>query len=303
MAKHSCNLPYLYRSCQHAGSVGANTVAGQFKQGCTFACIGLVFGVVVDDTPRHLPVVVLVSAVLCCATGDGFRYVARFPTRPNGKYCTIRLPWALFRAEGEGQPALDPSAVTRISLRYELRNTPRAPPVGGLPQQQQPQQPVQQPEPALQGSKQQPSSLFVPEGARLPAGAGAAMKARSLQLQQQRAQQAEQRFSRFKIEVDWIKALPAGVEPEFVLVSCAGSANRPGIDVADLPRMVAAKRKGEDSLRASGLGYTIIRPGPLVVSISQPTKCLLLNCIVVAAWCGQWNESGGLSTCLHINML
>jgi predicted amidohydrolase YtcJ len=31
-------------------------------------------------------------------------------------------------------------------------------------------------------------------------------------------------------------------------------------------RMLAAKRRGEESLRASGLGYTIIRPGPLVVS-------------------------------------
>lgn len=182
--------------------------------------------------------------------------MARFPTRPNGRYCTIRLPWVLFRPEQEGQPRLDPSAVTHISLRYELRNTPQAPPVTGL------QQPAQQ-QPA---AAQQPQSLFVPEGARLPAGADPALRARSLQLQQQRAQQAEQRFSRFKLEVDWIKALPAGVEPEFVLVSCAGSADRPGIDVDDLNRIVAAKRKGEESLRASGLGYTIIRPGPLVVS-------------------------------------
>lgn len=152
--------------------------------------------------------------------------------------------------------------MVRIGLRYELRNTPRAPAVTGL--QQQSAQPMQQPDPQPAGAARQ--QLFVPEGARLPASADPAMRARSLQLQQQRAQEQEQRFSRFKIEIDWIKALPAGVEPEFVLVSCAGTATRPGVELDDLTRIVAAKRKGEEALRASGLGYTIIRPGPLVVS-------------------------------------
>lgn len=207
--------------------------------------------------------------------------MARFPTRPNGKYCTIRLPWALFRPEVEGSPVLEPSAVTHISLRYELRRTPQAPAVTGLPQQLQQQQPVAavaQQAGAMQEVEQQPrGQLFVPEGARLPTGADAGLRARSMQLQQQRAAQAEQRFSRFSIEVDWIKALPAGSEPEFVLVSCAGSANLPGMDGEDLARMIAAKRKGEESLRASGLGYTIIRPGPLVVS------CLFV--CLFARWC------------------
>jgi uncharacterized protein YbjT (DUF2867 family) len=48
-----------------------------------------------------------------------------------------------------------------------------------------------------------------------------------------------------------------------VLLSCSG-APRPDIDAADLQKLVAAKRRGEEHLRASGLGYTIIRPGPLV---------------------------------------
>lgn len=198
-------------------------------------------------------------------TREGFRYVARFPTRINGRYCTVRLPWALFRAEAEGSPVLEPAAVTHIGLRYELRRTPQAPGVSGGAQQQQQPQPALAAAPAA-AAQQGPSQpgLFVPEGARLPAGASATMRARSVQLQQQRAAQAEQRFQRFKIEVDWIKALPAGVEPDFVLVSCAGSATRPGVELDDLNRIVAAKRKGEEALRASGLGYTIIRPGPLV---------------------------------------
>lgn len=200
-----------------------------------------------------------------CAAGEGFRYVARFPTRINGRYCTVRLPWALFRAEAEGSPALEPAAVTHIGLRYELRRTPQAPGVSGGQLQPQPAVAAAPAPAAAQQSPPQPG-LFVPEGARLPAGASATLRARSAQLQQQRAAQAEERFSRFKLEVDWIKALPAGVEPDFVLVSCAGSATRPGVELDDLNRIVAAKRKGEDSLRASGLGYTIIRPGPLVVS-------------------------------------
>jgi uncharacterized protein YbjT (DUF2867 family) len=36
------------------------------------------------------------------------------------------------------------------------------------------------------------------------------------------------------------------------------------VDAADLARVLAAKRRGEEHVRASGLGYTIIRPGPLV---------------------------------------
>ncbi|GBF94200.1 hypothetical protein Rsub_06470 [Raphidocelis subcapitata] len=72
-----------------------------------------------------------------------------------------------------------------------------------------------------------------------------------------------QRINRFKLEVDWIKALPGGVEPDFILLSCSG-APRVGLEEGDLARVVAAKRRGEDHLRASGLGYSIIRPGPLV---------------------------------------
>ncbi len=54
----------------------------------------------------------------------------------------------------------------------------------------------------------------------------------------------------------------AGTEPDFVLVSCAGR-SRPGMDPADLKKVVDAKRRGEENLRLSGLGYTIIRPGGL----------------------------------------
>lgn len=63
----------------------------------------------------------------------------------------------------------------------------------------------------------------------------------------------------FKLILEYIKALPTGQETDFVLVSCTGS----GVEPNRREQVLNAKRAGEDSLRRSGLGYTIIRPGPL----------------------------------------
>ena len=83
----------------------------------------------------------------------------------------------------------------------------------------------------------------------------------------------------FRIELDRVKALPGGGEPDFVLLSCAGagvaaSAASPLASTDDAPdaataaaaadRIVSAKRAGEAALRRTGLGYVIVRPGPLL---------------------------------------
>lgn len=149
-------------------------------------------------------------------TGDGSRYVARFPTRL--RYCTVRLPFSTFRPEKEDQPPLDPEQVESIGIRYELRRL----------------------------APQATAAVM----ARNAAGAAKAVA-------------DQQRLNKFKLEVDWVKALPGGVEPDVVLLSCSG-APRAGLDPDDLQKLVAFKRRGEDHLRASGLGYSIIRPGPLV---------------------------------------
>ncbi|XP_031386612.1 protein HIGH CHLOROPHYLL FLUORESCENCE PHENOTYPE 173, chloroplastic isoform X2 [Punica granatum] len=69
----------------------------------------------------------------------------------------------------------------------------------------------------------------------------------------------QQDLRSFKFILEFIKALPAGQETDFVLVSCTGL----GIEPSRREQVLKAKRAGEDSLRRSGLGYTIIRPGPL----------------------------------------
>lgn len=94
--------------------------------------------------------------------------------------------------------------------------------------------------------------------------------------------------NRFKLEIDWIKALPGGIETDVVLVSCGGAQRSEwSFDASVRDRVVTAKRKGESLLRSSGLGYTIVRPGALVEEaggykalvfdqgnrISQPVAC------------------------------
>ncbi|KAF8025162.1 hypothetical protein BT93_F2105 [Corymbia citriodora subsp. variegata] len=71
---------------------------------------------------------------------------------------------------------------------------------------------------------------------------------------------ARQDLRSFKLILEYIKALPTGQETDFVLVSCTGL----GIEPSRREQVVKAKRAGEDYLRRSGLGYTIIRPGPLM---------------------------------------
>ncbi|KAL9412595.1 hypothetical protein AB3S75_041272 [Citrus x aurantiifolia] len=70
---------------------------------------------------------------------------------------------------------------------------------------------------------------------------------------------AKQDLRSFKLILEYIKALPTGQETDFVLVSCTGF----GVEPSRREQVLKAKRDGEDSLRRSGLGYTIIRPGPL----------------------------------------
>ncbi|XP_047311208.1 protein HIGH CHLOROPHYLL FLUORESCENCE PHENOTYPE 173, chloroplastic [Impatiens glandulifera] len=63
----------------------------------------------------------------------------------------------------------------------------------------------------------------------------------------------------FKLIMEYVKALPTGQETDFILVSCTGL----GIEPSRREQVLRAKKSGEDSLRRSGIGYTIIRPGPL----------------------------------------
>ena len=71
----------------------------------------------------------------------------------------------------------------------------------------------------------------------------------------------EQARNVFEFELCYIKAIPSGSEPTFVLLSCAGSSSNP---FSTEDRRVAIKRQGETGLRLSGVPYMVVRPGKLV---------------------------------------
>ena len=60
-----------------------------------------------------------------------------------------------------------------------------------------------------------------------------------------------------------MQALPTGTETDFILLSCAGTSAEER-DPTVLEKLLSFKRRGEAVLRQSGLGYTIVRPGPMV---------------------------------------
>ncbi|CAI5514818.1 unnamed protein product [Closterium sp. Naga37s-1] len=64
----------------------------------------------------------------------------------------------------------------------------------------------------------------------------------------------------FKLALQYVKAFPGGEETDFVLVSCSGA----GVPEERRETVVKAKMAAETHLRNSGLGYTIVRPGPLL---------------------------------------
>jgi uncharacterized protein YbjT (DUF2867 family) len=83
----------------------------------------------------------------------------------------------------------------------------------------------------------------------------------------------------FALHIEYIKAYGGQTLPQFVLVSSAGVTRpgRPGINLDEEPPAVRLndqlggiltwKLKGEDSLRASGIPYTIIRPCALTEEV------------------------------------
>lgn len=68
----------------------------------------------------------------------------------------------------------------------------------------------------------------------------------------------------FNLLVSFIKALPSGSTPDFILVSCSGQDRIFENDYGLKEKVMGFKRAGESALRNSGLGYTIIRPGALI---------------------------------------
>jgi hypothetical protein len=109
---------------------------------------------------------------------------------------------------------------------------------------------------------------------------------------------------------------PGGEEPDFILVSSSRNAWSRQLPESDAQRTVAAKRRGEDNLRLSGLGYTILRPGRVdnLANVSSsvfkarwqsyPTRCScscylcgLVSCFLRSSLLGCGSELMFVSPC------
>lgn len=201
---------------------------------------------------------------------------------PRRYYTPFRLAFDAFVPLDGGPPArLDPAAALRLGFRFDSRAQPAAAAAAAPPQQQQRAQ-------AAEGAARGGGG----GGPAKPPRAGRPGEALSLMAELAAARAglakeprgggggagrgfAEPDANAFALEVAFVKLLPGGAEPDFVLVSCAsgdgggggggpgGVGPGPGRTPAQAAAVVEAKRWAEAALRGSGLGYTVVRPGRL----------------------------------------
>ena len=179
-------------------------------------------------------------------------YLAPFRTHAT-RECNVRIPFSRFRAAKPDAAPLDPAKIVEFGVRF-------------LP----PREALQA---FLNGASEGAAAVTGGAVQQSPPRGGDVPPIAPLQTFRSNMPEAEQGLFGeedgpprqapdpllFNLKVNWVKALPGGTEPDFILVSATGDA----VD-ADVRRTcMNAKKAAEASLRASGLGYTIVRPGPL----------------------------------------
>ena len=159
-------------------------------------------------------------------------HLYRAPTRVPANWTTLRVPFSAFMAVDEGTPRrIVGKDVQAIGIVFS---------------------------PKRQRSRPAPSAAAAAAAA---AAAELGDDTRVDDFLLSSGIESESQQNSFSVMVDYVKATPIGSEPDVVLVSCAGA----GISDPDLRSKVARfKAMGEDALRSSGLGYTVVRPGPLL---------------------------------------
>ena len=201
------------------------------------------------------------TVVLRTSAGDSYGARVAAPV----SFANLRLPFAAFRPLSAGAPPqLDPSSATHFGIRFSP-----------------------------------------PTAAVVAANTGSVFSTSDENLQVPGA---------FRVEIDRVKALPGGTEPDFILLSASAAgaaavalaavrseqgggssssdrgasssyasssssatAVAPSAVLASIDdaadeaalanaaeRLLSSKREGEAALRRSGLGYTVVRPGPLL---------------------------------------
>jgi len=214
--------------------------------------------------------------------GDGEQggrqaYLAPFKTHAT-RECNVRIPFSRFRPAKAGAAPLDPAKIVEFGVRFlpprealqEYISGTAGEPHGDVP----PIAPLQT------------FSSSVPE----------AQQAFGVQGRDGRPRQAPDPLL-FNLKINWVKALPGGTEPDFILVSATGEAVEPDVRQT----CMTAKKAAEASLRASGLGYTIVRPGPLQ-EVAGGQRGLVIEQSTAGQPPGEGGESvsGGAISCADV---
>merc|ERR1719359_394682 len=169
--------------------------------------------------------------------GSRQAYLAPFKTHAV-RECNVRIPFLRFRPAKDSAGPLDPAKIAEFGVRF-------------LPAQEALQQYISETAEVPHGD--------VPPIAPLQTFPKSAPETElSFGVMDSRQRQTPDPLV-FNLKINWVKALPGGTEPDFVLVSATGKAVEPDVRQT----CMNAKKAAEASLRASGLGYTIVRPGPL----------------------------------------
>jgi len=178
----------------------------------------------------------------CVQTKTGKEYTYQLTSKQG--YVTVRLPFNKFRSSEPGDDIpLDPGQVQSFSIRFDVaKERQRREAVA--------RQKRAVAEPVLSGAQMGLSDKRSQAAANIEsllAQVGTGGKAMN-----------EAAEGAFRLELDYLKALPRAGEPDFLLVSCGGRGAG-----ADGEKVLTYKRMGENQLKNSGLAYSIIRPGPL----------------------------------------
>lgn len=204
-------------------------------------------------------------------------YLAPFKTHAV-RECNVRIPFSRFRPAKDGAAPLDPARIVEFGVRFlpprealrEYISETAGEPHGEVP----PIAPLQ----TFSSSAPETDLAFGVQG------------------RDGRQRQAPDPLV-FNLKINWVKALPGGTEPDFILVSATGEAVEP-----DVRRTcMTAKKAAEASLRASGLGYTIVRPGPLQ-EVAGGQRGLVIEQSTAGGPPGEGGESvsGGAISCADV---
>ena len=186
----------------------------------------------------------------------------------------VRVPWGQFRPVNNKTPPLDVSQVKSIGIRYEAPTIAVA-------------EKIRQKKALESRDFEEDDEDFVIPGPDDEEDEYSGWD---------EEEEEETLAARFYLDCSNISLLPKPDEPDFVLLSCTGAGaaqqiasrrgrlfGEPGYAMPEAESLLVerevrrSKAAGEDRLKNTGLGYTIVRPGPLESDVPSGTQAMIFD--------------------------